>query len=204
MPTEAEWEFAARCGLAGKTYAWGDEFKPGAKFHGQHLPGTISRQDTGEDGFAGLAPVKSFPPNGCGLYDMSGNGAATGIGLITFCNSPQPAQLHATREALRVRLILPSPACINACEKAVPFSALTSIAHGTWWELVARASPAPPPITPLSLREGSKPIALTVPNNIESKIWHLYPAPHGGPVGDLAAPSGFALRSAFRGHHQAQ
>jgi formylglycine-generating enzyme len=73
LPTEAEWEFASRGGLSGKVYAWGDEFKPGGKWMANTYQGTFPVKDTGEDGFAGLAPVKSFPPNGYGLYDMAGN-----------------------------------------------------------------------------------------------------------------------------------
>ncbi len=73
LPTEAEWEFASRGGLSGKLYDWGDEFKPGGKWMANTWQGTFPVKDTGEDGFAGLAPVKSFPSNGYGLYDMAGN-----------------------------------------------------------------------------------------------------------------------------------
>jgi len=73
LPTEAEFEFAARGGLSGKTYVWGDEFRPGGKWMANTWQGKFPVKDAGEDGYAGLAPVKSFPPNGYGLYDMAGN-----------------------------------------------------------------------------------------------------------------------------------
>jgi len=73
LPTEAEWEFAARGGLAGATYPWGDEFLPAGRWMANTWQGRFPRENTGADGYPGLAPVGRFPPNAYGLHDMSGN-----------------------------------------------------------------------------------------------------------------------------------
>ena len=73
LPTEAEWEFAARGGLEGATFTWGDEHFPDGKAMANSWQGEFPWQNLQVDGFEGTSPVGSFPPNGYGLHDMAGN-----------------------------------------------------------------------------------------------------------------------------------
>ena len=73
LPSEAEWEMAARGGLAQKRFVWGDDFRPDGQIMCNIFEGKFPVENTAEDGYVGTAPVGAFPANGFGLHNMAGN-----------------------------------------------------------------------------------------------------------------------------------
>jgi formylglycine-generating enzyme required for sulfatase activity len=73
LPDETQWEFAARGGLEGAAYSWGDAANPEGRYMANTWQGRFPFENLAEDGFEGTSPVDAFPPNGFGLHDMAGN-----------------------------------------------------------------------------------------------------------------------------------
>jgi len=105
LPTEEQYEYAARGGLDGKTYAWGDDFAPNGKYQVNSWQGTFPNRNEGADGYLSRAPVGCFPANGYGLYDMTGNvwqWTSTLYGPTTKDDMPMAEMPGAAPPAARV------------------------------------------------------------------------------------------------------
>jgi formylglycine-generating enzyme required for sulfatase activity len=114
LPTEAEWEFAARGGLHDAVYVWGDDFAPDGRMLANTWQGRFPWENLRLDGFAGTSPVAAFPPNGYGLYDMAGNVWEWTSDVFT----PQHARSHVKACCTPARADVAEPRNIDTARHA--------------------------------------------------------------------------------------
>ncbi|MGW6006961.1 formylglycine-generating enzyme family protein [Oerskovia enterophila] len=110
LPTEAEWEYAGRGGLDGARFAWGDEYQPDGELLANHWQGSFPYRNTGAQGWVGTSPVGTFPANGFGLADMTGNVWEWTSSFYTpshAADARTAEEVAAARDALTIEI----PAC---------------------------------------------------------------------------------------------
>jgi formylglycine-generating enzyme len=137
LPTEAEWEYAARGGLEGAVFAWGDDFAPGGQMMANTWQGEFPWQNLLSDGYAGTSPAGAFAPNGYGLYDVTGNvwewtcDASSSDPAARPCCAPSAPGAHIPRRVIKGGSHLCAPNyCLRYRPAARQFEAIdTSTTH---------------------------------------------------------------------------
>jgi sulfatase modifying factor 1 len=145
LPTETEWEYAARGGLDGAVFAWGDEFAPEGRMMANTWQGEFPWENLMADGYAGTSPVGTFPPNGYGLYDMTGNvwewtcSDASPTPSERPCCTPGPADERIPRRVIKGGSHLCAPNyCLRYRPAARQFEAVDTSAGHIGFRCVAR------------------------------------------------------------------
>jgi formylglycine-generating enzyme len=148
LPTEAEWEYAARGGLVGARFAWGDELAPGGRIMANTWQGEFPWQNLLADGYAGTSPVGAFPPNGHGLHDMTGNVwewtcDRFGDGTVSEspCCGPDPGAERIPRRVIKGGSHLCAPNyCLRYRPAARQFEAVDTSTSHIGFRCVSRAA----------------------------------------------------------------